>query len=178
MPEDYAGRSWFSYRYAFPGFVFIIFVVLMNLDAFRFLVSARFLNLDAAAFTAVLTFLSGPAVGFIVAQVYYLLVRLGIRRLFFRKSRELIESAKIVSKGSLTLMREGSFMADFDYWAFAKIEKPLLTYLTRRWDLFQVLSSTALSIVIGMIVGYVLKISGLTKSIVYTIALLLWRLFL
>jgi len=56
-------------------------------------------------------------------------------------------------------------MVNIDYWACTKIPKPLFDYLTRRWDLFHVLGSTASTIVTGMIVGYGLRFSGLTKLI-------------
>jgi len=57
-------------------------------------------------------------------------------------------------------------MADIDYWACTEVKKPLFAYLTRRWDLFHVLGSTASTIVIGMIVGYSLRIFGLAELIV------------
>ncbi len=163
MPEDSTGRSWFSYRYAFPGFAFIIFVVLANSDMLVYSSLWGFLSLDLAAIISFLTFLSGPAVGFIVTQGYYLLVYAYIRKWFFNGSWEKLKKAGIVKERS-------TFMADIDYWACTKIRKTLFDYLTRRWDLFHVLNSTAYAIVISMITGYCLRFFGFTKLVIDSFA--------
>jgi hypothetical protein len=152
MPESVTERGWFSYRYAVPGFIFIFFVFVANLDTITYVLIKNPMRLDLAAIVAVLTFLSGPAVGFIVTQIWYLIFSVPyVRRRFYRQDvREELEKTHGV--------RRDRFVADADYWALEKIGNPqLFDYLTRRWDLFHVLASTAVTTSIGYALGYLVR---------------------
>lgn len=151
MSESITERGWFSYRYAVPGFIFIIFVFLFNLDTIIYILIKNPIKLDLAAIVAVLAFLSGPAVGFVVTQIWYLIFgkkigRRSVRICFYRKNvREMLEKRGV---------RRDRFVVDADYWALEEVSPQVFNYLTRRWDLFHVLVSTALTTFVSCMVGY------------------------
>lgn len=68
MSESVSDRSFFSYRYTIPGFVFILIVFASNLEPIiRILTETDLLGLDVAAMVTIIIFLSSPALGFILS---------------------------------------------------------------------------------------------------------------
>lgn len=152
MPESTTGRSWFSYRYAIPGFLFIIFLFLSNLEliVYGLLRNPSEHELNLAAVAAILTFFSGPAIGFLVTQFWYLLLRWFGRRLIFRKSEKTLSRLGI-------LVKSPSYVTDIDYWGSTTIKNDhLYDYLTRRWDLINLLCSTSYTMLFSLLVAYFL----------------------
>ncbi len=148
MPESITGRGWFSYRYAIPGFLFIIFLFLSNLELIVYGLLRSPFELNLAAVAAILTFFSGPAIGFLVTQIWYLLLFLFGRRLIYRKSEKMLSCLGIDVKSS-------SYVTDIDYWGCTTIENDCLyDYLTRRWDLINLLCSIISTMLFGLAVAY------------------------
>jgi hypothetical protein len=151
MPENVTERGWFSYRYAVPGFVFVGLIFLLNLDVIASILDKTLKNrLDVAAIVALLTFLSGPAIGFTVTQLWYLLFPSFVRCWFWRRDVrcELRKKEKTLPE---------TFIVDSDYWVCNEIPSRLFDYLTRRWDLFHLLCSTALVAGFGLLTGYLVR---------------------
>jgi hypothetical protein len=156
MSESITERGWFSYRYAVPGFIFILLIFLTNLDTIIYILIKSPGTVDLSAFVAILAFLSGPAVGFVVTQIWYLPFQTeikgrSIRRRFYRNDvKQILEKTQGV--------RSDRFIVDADYWALEEIREPqLFDYLTRRWDLFHVLASTASTTLFGVVIGYLVR---------------------
>ena len=155
MSERVSDRSFFSYRYTIQGFVFILIVFASNLEPIiRILSKTNFFGFDVAAMVAVITFLPSPALGFIISQGWYFIYELPIQRInlrwrVYRSWAQRLIDAKIICRKN--------FVYDSDLFLSKKwITNRHQTYLLRRNDLFQSLCSTAFSLILGMITGYVI----------------------
>lgn len=152
-------RSYFSYRYAVSGFLFIMIVFLVNLDLIpRILKGSETINLSAVI--AIVTFFSGPSIGFILAQFWYnIFDYLGVRRWFWKKGIEALKEDKILDSNTC---KTDLWVIKTDFSVFYgkkekdadKFGKKGFDYLVRRWDLFNSLSITAFSMFLGLVVGY------------------------
>jgi hypothetical protein len=145
MPE----REYFSFRYAIPGYIFILLVVAIN-----HVPLLRFLEITEAGevFAALLGFLSlfaGSALGFLISQIWYWWF--GRKRakkpgVYGIDELEQVDKALIKKLQKLGLRKDAednkrAMLAIADYIVYRK-EELLLGYARRRWDMYHVLSST------------------------------------
>lgn len=167
MSESVTGRSWFSYRYAVPGLVFIMLIAMINIDPVIGIVdSYNILSMLDIAALGVLVFLSSPALGFILTQIWY--------RLFdFNRVRNWF------SKEWIHLLREQNIQLDehpldTDYWittTLLKNEFLSIKYqgLKNRRDLFHTFCSTGIIAGISLLIGYTLRFVIFVRVIQYNI---------
>ena len=64
-------RSWFSFRYTIPGFIFVFLIFFINLDLIINIVIKFESNLGASIIISVISFLSSPSLGFLITQFWY-----------------------------------------------------------------------------------------------------------
>ena len=74
MSESISGRDFFNFRFFVPGFVFVMLIFSINMDLIPNLLNIFLSKLDASAILALVTFLSSSAFGFLVVQIYYVMV--------------------------------------------------------------------------------------------------------
>jgi len=153
MPE----REYFSYRYAIPGFTFLLLVILINhVPLLQILSDSAF-----GAFLAFLSLFTGSAIGFLVSQFWWLLYIwkgriFGIKELRPAK-HVLIKECKKHGANAKIEESKAPIEAILDYINHRGIENEISRYRKRRWDMYHVLSSTLLSLFIGLGVGIGLR---------------------
>ena len=137
-----AVREYFSFRYAIPGYTFILLVVLVNyvtlLKVLRQPVSDVF-----GALLAFVSLFTGSAIGFLVSQIWYLWYQAG-RGWFGHVDRELQELLHDTYGIETELQKKGiePFLTYIRFRWGPKNEKRFEGYFQKRMDLYHLLSST------------------------------------
>jgi len=165
-----SARAFFDFRYAFPGYTFILLVFLINL---RFVLEKSVLPIiqsnDALTLFGILlgflTLLSGASMGFLVAQFWYALFNFvlgghfGLEKCFDMRARPFEKLGKlgiIDDRKTLTTV--------LDYILSSKREDGIHLYMVRRWDLLNTIGATGIAIVLGLVIGYVTKYFVLSST--------------
>lgn len=152
-------REYFSYRFAVPGYTFILLVI-----AFNYVPLLKILEItkaDAAfgAFLAFLSLFTGSAIGFLISQIWLLIFKRNANMRRHGIIRELEPATEALIK---TLEKHGLeeiedkkkvVTAICDYIVYSEKEKKLISMINRRWDVYHTLSSILLALVIGTGVG-------------------------
>lgn len=147
-------RMFFTLRYALPGYIFLLAVVSMN---WTILCSLFFSEELGAMFTALFVFLyllSGSAIGFLVSQLWYTFFNYRL----FGKYGVLPEVTKILrDRYKKSLKKEidvHKLHLYSDYIQRLHVDKEMLMYAERRWDLIHLFGSTIFSLPIGLLIGF------------------------
>lgn len=149
MPE----RTFFTLRYALPGYTFILISILVAYPKVRD-VFVQNQNVElVAAFLAFFSLLSGGAIGFLISQVWYTIYNIAIcRKYCLRETREFL-------KEKYHLTEDPTHQIIFlDYLFHALSEKRMQTYTSRRFDLKHTCGSTLSATFIGSIFGSLVRI--------------------
>lgn len=162
-------RTYFSLRYAIPGYALTLLVIGINhVPLLKFLEITRF---EAAfgAFLAFLTLFTGSALGFLVSQFWWWWYKrqgglYGIPK-FKKEVLEVLVDKFGLPERFKKLQKnqnedKGKIIVVYDYISHSekKEKEALFAYSERRWDLYTLLSSTMWSLGIGLIVGIFCRI--------------------
>jgi len=165
MSERVFERVYFSFRYAIPGYVFILVVGgICYVPLFEVFKQTE-VSTVLGAVLALLYLLSGSAIGFLISQVWWWCYN--VKGGFFGIPGFIRIESVLSEYGFLPPKRLGErekrdvmeAISDFATNLRADDEK-LLSYATRRWDMYIVLSSTYYSLLLGLIAGTVLRIGS------------------
>lgn len=172
-------RSYFSFKYSFPGYTFILIVFLLNFDIIGHYLIEQ--NLLLAVFSVSVSFFSGSALGFITSQLYWVLSQYVIifspierrRMMGSLKNKYPLLEGKLEGKGKPRLK------AILDYIIWTSKDKSIFKFLERRWDIFHVLGAETISTILGCIIGYSLRYqffpkTGITPSTMLADLLVVW----
>lgn len=150
-------RTFFSLRYALPGYTFILIIVLVaypELEKFLFQIEDVAM---VSAFLAFLSLLGGGALGFLISQVWYA---------FYHRCRR--GRYGMVPKTIEFLRKEYGLIKDnqhevvfFDY-VHSLADEKRVAYTQRRFDLMHTCGSTLVSTLIGSIFGLFIRIGYLS----------------
>ena len=148
-------RTYFSYRYALPGFTFLIMVIFINLEYFILeFKSIPELNEFFGIILGILTLLSGFALGFLISQIWHV---------FY--NRVLKTPGIILSKRSYGLLSTivpfddiPDLMSKMSYSLEMSSTKRTIDYINRMTDIINTLASTSTAIISGWIIGYILHL--------------------
>jgi hypothetical protein len=147
MPE----RTFFTLRYALPGYTFILVTLLVAYPKLRML-SVPNHNVELiGAFLAFFTLLSGVAIGFLVSQFWYVAHNSFLLRCFLPETRKLVEDEFGLVKDP---KRQMVFLDHIHH-----LQDPeTVTYTQRRFDLFHTLASSLFAIFFGLLCGVLVRI--------------------
>ena len=158
-------RSLFAVRYAFPGYTFLLFVILLCCEQIpNFLDVTQFGLLYA--FFAFVYLLSGAPIGYFITQPWYIYFH-HIKKGYFwnghfkKRKKKYIEYIcdEIDKDIQINDNNPDNAVVILDYlYNGSEDKKYLSSYLTRRWDLYHVMGSTEGSILFGIIFGILFKL--------------------
>ncbi len=159
-------RGYFDRRDAIPGFTFILVILLLNFHPiYLFLKSEA--NFPFGALLGFFTLFSGSAIGFIVSQFWWWCFQANNAQYQFKKCdyspvQKLINKYGLKDDGTKKTIQ--NILSVYGYvthyegsrkkGAYAKI----FDYTTRRWDLYHLLSSTVVSIIMAFIVTFIVRL--------------------
>lgn len=168
MPE----REFFSYRFAVPGYTFILIIIAVNYIPMLKILEVTKAGEVFGAFLAFLSLFSASALGFLISQIWW--VRFdGKGRAFGIKKCKLAEKAfvKKLDERKLKTCQNMSevdrkkvleLMSDYILLHSKKHEEKtfskLWRYSERKWDMYHVLSSTFIALQIAYALGIALRI--------------------
>jgi hypothetical protein len=152
-------RGYFSFRYVIPGYIFILFVIGLNifpLITFGVGVGKPELFGSMLAFATLLT---GGAVGFVVSQFWWLYFNLKGSLIGMK---EFNTEFKLIEKYTQNLpsskkAKSAVLEAISDLNIFLMKNKTLTTHVWRRWDIYHVLRSSVASLILSLITGVVVR---------------------
>lgn len=159
-------RNYFERRTAVPGFSFLLFVIAMNCIPLSKILADSGVEPALGVFLAVLTLLGGSAIGFLVSQVWW-----------WRFQRKGAQYSGDLSAAIHTLTKkysliEPSARKEMDkvhnvlgVWGYVlhhemqrKGMKQIVTYTTRRWDVYHLQSALRDTLLLSLVVGLSLRI--------------------
>ena len=149
-------RTFFTLRYALPGYTFILVTVLINFSRLQSLVKTEVF----VAFLAFLYLLSGSAIGFLISQSWYIFYNDVVPIRFKLRNVQTFLACRF------GIRREGwiQFTVFLDYTLLLS-EKQMVEYIRRRWDLMHTLGSTLFATLIGSLAGLLISTDFSTLSI-------------
>jgi len=151
-------RTFFSLRHTVPGYTFIFWIFLVNLESitFFFLYHRPTIDLSSNIITlfgivlGFLTLLSGAAIGFLVSQFWYLIYwKVFSGRMANLYAGELIDNYEALDKEASILI--------FNYLVHSYKPKGIFTYIDRRWELLTIFGSTSIAVILGSIIGWIMR---------------------
>lgn len=169
MVDGSSFRGYFSFRWAIPGYTFILIVAGINYVA----ILETLVKPEAVGvLLGFLALLSGSALGFLVTQPYWLWVNKGqIFRFACVEQIEKILDKSLDKSFELTLpkskkQKERTLGAILDFAFYMKQKRgevevarnPFLEYVWRRWDMIHLSLSTRSSLLIGLSIGLAYRI--------------------
>lgn len=150
-------RSLFSFRYAVPGYVFILLLITINFNPINKLFEEMSKNTGASSFLgAVLAFLSlmsGSVLGFLITQGWYIFFHC----YWYKRVVPLDLLINVIKEEDVKhrkIKKEKAWVV-LDYLVHTK--KEILPYLSRRWDAYNTFASTALAVFLGYCFGYIIR---------------------
>jgi hypothetical protein len=154
MPE----RGYFDLRTLVPGYSFIILVVAINF--YPLFVDIKLSDMSSI-FAGIVALLGGPTLGFLVSQVWWWWFHWQIPLYKWRPIQELIKKYKLTKQETSQDKKKVLIVYDYLLHAFihsSEEKKGLSTYAFRRWDMLVLLSTTRLSLMLGVAVGALFRI--------------------
>ena len=122
-------RTFFNMRYAYPGYTFLLFLGLLSYDKISTIITTSS-NLWSTIIGFLLV-LSGAPIGFLLSQIWYLLI-------------------------GLILKTDSDPFIEKNYIVFKNQEKGIGNYIIRRGDILNTLGSTIVSIILSCVFAYFL----------------------
>jgi hypothetical protein len=157
-------REFFSYRFAVPGYIFILFLLAINYVPLLTILKETGLDSAFGAFLAFLSLFTGSALGFMIAQFWWWWFNHKGRTFGLKKlegaEKALINKYKPEIENAAETERKKWHILIFDYIILNgdKQGDKLWKYAERRWDIYHVLSSTCLALIISYIIGVFVRI--------------------
>ena len=150
-------RQYFSIRLAVPGYTFILVVLLINHVPLVAILKDTGAPEFFGALLAFLSLFTGSALGFLTSQFWFWQ--------YVKKGRiagvpEIKDALKPIKK----LLKpdykecERAIGAVSDYILFRKEKKEIVLYLHSRWDMYHIFNSTSCTLIMGLIVGFCLRL--------------------
>jgi len=149
-------RTFFSLRYALPGYTLVLMIVLVAYPKLYTIFSQIEDVALVGAFLAFLTILGGSALGFLVSQVWYVLYHRFRRGKYGRvpKTLEFLRKEYGITKD---MQHQIVFL---DYVNNYLSEGKRRAYTQRRFDLMHLFGSTLFSTLIGSLLGILIRIGA------------------
>lgn len=151
-------RTFFTFRYALPGYTFILIVVLVAYPNLQDIFLGNNVTSLVAAFLAFFSLLGGGAVGFLVSQFWYMF---DFRFRYGRYGR-LLELRKDLEKLYWLRNKGKDYRYDqvlfLDHMLHSFSKGKFKEYAERRYDLMHTCGSTLFATVLGYGIGFLIRI--------------------
>lgn len=151
-------RTYFNFRYALPGYTFLILILVVNLEYFLLRINQlsnifpETITLFGFFFTFI-SLLGGSAIGFLISQFWYVVNNHYNKKYRYAKRRSYKKLHNII-KYTDDITHSISIMT---YILYSKVEeKEVIKYVNRLGDMYNALASTFVSICLGLILSYYL----------------------
>ena len=149
-------RTFFELRSALPGFIFIIITLSLNpeflIALFRFAESSASFGI----FLGFITILGGSALGFLVSQIWWII----FERVFHgyygcprRKSVNLLIEKYCIKKDVADDVQK--MLVILNFFIHYKTDEGILSYISRRWDLYNLHGSIFTTYLFSLLIGCV-----------------------
>jgi len=155
-------RTYFSLKYAIPGYTFILLVIGINYAPLIKIIGSISTEVFAA-FVGFLSLLGGSAIGFLVSQFWWYYFQsnggiFGVEKYkkplkFFCEKYKIIYPKKFKEQNKVTSI--------FDYVGFSEArseDDPMLRLATSRWDMYHLLRAALWALGLGLLAGILLRI--------------------
>lgn len=149
-------RTYFSLRYAVPGYTFILLVIGINYIPLWEILKRSGIESTFGAFLAFLSLLGGSAFGFLVSQFWWWLFQKNFGVYERKPVKALIDRYKL-TKSPKSKPKKG-VLAVYGYIIHSKREKGVHIYTERRWDIYHLLSSELYTLLIGAVLGLICRV--------------------
>ena len=150
-------RTFFSLRYAVPGYTFLLFLILTILPKYwRFLINLPDIGL-IGTFLAFISILGGGAIGFLVSQLWYLFNNWILRVFLSRDIRHTLAIQYGLNRNSILKYRQLFFMN----YVHRCSNEQIKIYTQRRHDLTHLIGSTLFALITGILFGIIIRINTL-----------------
>ena len=162
MCLNMADRDYFSLRYAIPGYAFILVLIATNYRPFIEIALNSGLDSVFGAFLAFISLFTGSALGFLVSQIWYMWYNhkggvFGIPQMQ-KVKEELKETLGIKFDESNSKSTNEETDVILDYILNDDDNLSRWRYIQRRIDMYHTLSCTAISLFLGLALGFCLRI--------------------
>ena len=172
-------RTFFNLRFAVPGYTFILVFFLINLKVILKFISTNGLSNSSSAllgvFLGFVALLGGGAMGFLVSQFWYFISQRWKIQGFYGTEKHRGPFRTLIDYCDMSDKKEDEkiLLTVYDYIIHSLLKPSELTdrpkkgiylYMSRRWDLMNLLGSTAMAIVLSSVIGYVIR--GIARNFV------------
>lgn len=153
-------RTFFSLRYALPGYTFLLMLILVSYPS---LIKAEIIVQDStlvATFLVFFSLLGGSALGFLTSQVWY------AYHIKFRMTKYgvLPEMIRFLRK-TYDLTEEKDYYVVFADYVHRLSDDKTLIYTQRRFDLMHIFGSTLVALIIGSVVGLLVRFESFSMNV-------------
>lgn len=162
MPE----RDYFSLRYTVPGFVFILIVFGTNYSVILNIISRSGAADVLSVSLAILSLFTSSAIGFLISQIWFFIFHLNrtYANILRKPEHDIEDSMKKsfgwIPKDKTDKKRDEIMGTAIDYIlnCFKAEENNLFKFFQRKIDLFHTMSSTLISLIIGLGLGLAIRL--------------------
>jgi len=158
-------REYFSLRYTVPGFVFILVVIGLNYSVILNIVTRQGMTDVSSIAVSILSLFASSAIGFLISQIWFSIFH---KKRIYAKilQKHGIEDAMKKSFGwnkdkEKSKERDEIMGTSVDYilnYVLKTDQCNLYRFFQRKIDLYHTMSSTWISLIIGLIVGLPLRV--------------------
>lgn len=143
------GRSFFDLRYALPGYCFLLFLVLLNLDLLSRLATT---SSQVQLLLGVGGLISGIPIGFLVSQPWHLWIRL-----WYLRKMSYVHYLQDTYNELKDNWVAAYALAD---WIFFQSHAGTKEYVARRWDLINTLGATLTAMLLAIPSSMLIRIEA------------------
>ena len=144
-------RSFFNFRYSIPGYIFLIFMVMVYPGVIRDISTIA----GSELIGLIIGIMSGPALGFLISQIWYTFYYNSKKMNIYKNNRELRKYMNYLHK-KYKIKNDPEILECACNFLYSHYNNDTLReYGNRRWDLFRIMGISKLSIIFGLICGVV-----------------------
>lgn len=156
-----SSREYFSLRYAVPGFSLILVIIGLNFYPIFEILKESVTNNVIGIVLSFLSLFAGSAIGFIVAQIWFAWftgLKLDYKRVFKHFEKD-VETHFGWAPSNKVEDKDSTLSAVFDYMLLFEKDKNRWEYCQRKWDIYHIMSATLVSLIFGVGVGLILRVT-------------------
>ncbi len=173
-----SARSFFNLRYSIPGYLFLIFAVITYPGVFQDISNIA----GSELMGVILGVMSGPALGFLISQIWYTLVYNRKKMNIYKSNKELRKYLDYLHKDHYIKKDDPDVLEYVCNYLYCHYDNDrLIEYGNRRWDLFRIMGISKISIIMGIAISIALLLVNKTicvgKTPIWVIASLIIGVF-
>jgi len=152
-------RGYFSLRYVIPGFIFVLFIIALNIFPLVYFAKSIQSPEVFAAILAFVTILTGGAIGFVISQFYWFLFNRKGSLSQIEQFKQEFDFVRKKTRPQPPNDKIGNIIIEaiLDFTVFLEKDKAFINHVLRRWDIYHVLRSSYTSLTISVVTGLVIR---------------------